>query len=50
MFTPEEKDFLLRVLSTLTIKPLDADASIVVQTIQSIFNKLTEEKKDESNP
>lgn len=50
MFTTEETTFLLNVLGTITIKPLQSDAISTITVMQSIFNKLTEEKKDESNP
>lgn len=41
--TPEEKDFILKIFSQLTIKPTEKDATTVVNLVQSITEKLTTE-------
>lgn len=43
MFTPSEKEFLIELLKTLTINPAAPNASAIVEQVQTILTKLSEE-------
>ena len=47
MFTQEEKQFLISILESITIKPSAPDAENITGLVRSVLNKLsTEEDKD----
>lgn len=45
-FTPEEKQFLVNILASLSIKPADKEAQKTVSLVQGLLGKLVDANKE----